>query len=342
MPNWDIFHSDRLEVERNLSAATVRAGMASGAITPDDLTRPNGSSAPWARLADHPEFAPGRSLPADAPTLGGPENLQALLDDEDEDEDDDPDDDAYPASGRFVLDEELDRGESVPMPRRPSPAATPELPSGVRKATTEDVDPDAYPDSYDRDLDLSLREPASVVALDADEEEDFEAEDDEAAEFTLARGGAETVEELDLAAMVDVAFQLVLFFLVTASTVVFKTLEVPKPNPETKDKSSATQGSGRTIEQLQDAYIIVEIDPNGGVKIDHANGPNDFNGLVAKLREIRKESGRDAMLLTADSLTQHKYAVLAYDAANEIGLKIAIATPKPNTGGPAVPPAAPK
>jgi hypothetical protein len=48
------------------------------------------------------------------------------------------------------------------------------------------------------------------------------------------------------------------------------------------------------------------------------------------------------MLLTADSLTQHKYAVLAYDAANEIGLKIAIAQPKPSTGGPAVPPAAPK
>ena len=67
-----------------------------------------------------------------------------------------------------------------------------------------------------------------------DEEEEFDPqeEDEEAAEFTLSRGGPETVEELDLAAMVDVAFQLVLFFLVTATTVLYKSLEVPKPNPE--------------------------------------------------------------------------------------------------------------
>ena len=41
-----------------------------------------------------------------------------------------------------------------------------------------------------------------------------------------------TVEELDLAPMVDVAFQLVLFFMVTATTVLYKTLEIPKPTPE--------------------------------------------------------------------------------------------------------------
>ena len=41
--------------------------------------------------------------------------------------------------------------------------------------------------------------------------------------------------------MVDVAFQMVLFFLVTATTVLYKSLEVPKPSPETP-AAGAQQG----------------------------------------------------------------------------------------------------
>ena len=38
------------------------------------------------------------------------------------------------------------------------------------------------------------------------------------------------------------------------------------------------------------------------------------------------------MLLSADFATPHRNAVLAYDAANEIGLGIAIAKPQPPQG----------
>ena len=38
------------------------------------------------------------------------------------------------------------------------------------------------------------------------------------------------------------------------------------------------------------------------------------------------------MLLSADYGTLHRHAVLAYDAAHEIGLSIAIAKPKPPQG----------
>ena len=323
MPNWDIFHSDRLEIERDLSPSAVRGLMAKGEIVDDDLARPAGSGEPWARLADNPDLAAALAAP-EPPTLPGPSGLSALIDDEGEDEDDEESD-----LSRFVIDPDLVEGDTIEHHRGPSYSDSAPLPSGVRKATTEDLDPTGFPDSYDRDLDLSLRPSQSVIALDADPDAyDPAAEDEEAAEFTFTRGGAETVEELDLAAMVDVAFQLVLFFLVTASTVVFKALEVPKPNPE-QAKGAATQSTGRTLDDLQKDYILVEIDPAGAVKIDHESGPNDFEGLAAKLRELRLASGRGAMLLTADSATLHKYAVLAYDAANEIGLKIAIAQPKP-------------
>ncbi len=61
---------------------------------------------------------------------------------------------------------------------------------------------------------------------------------EEEGDFTLSRSGPMTVEELDLAPMVDVAFQLVLFFMVTATTVLYKTLEIPKPTPTRRREPS--------------------------------------------------------------------------------------------------------
>jgi len=81
--------------------------------------------------------------------------------------------------------------------------------------------------------DEEAQEPDLPEIDEADFEEfDPQDEDEEAAEFTLSRNAADRVEELDLAAMVDVAFQLVLFFLVTAQVILFKTLEVPRPNED--------------------------------------------------------------------------------------------------------------
>src|SRR5262249_12587015 len=145
--------------------------------------------------------------------------------------------------------------------------------------------------------------------------------DAEAADFTFAaRGGREKEEDLDLAAMVDVAFQLILFFLVTASTVFFKSVEIPPPDPE-KAKASQ-QAVARTIEDLQNDNILVEIDSHGQFLIDHSPVPPD--SLAAQMRSIRESSGRTAMLLMADKATPHKFVVQALDAANEISLAIKI------------------
>ena len=348
MPNWDIFHSDRLEVERNLGLDAVRAAVARGEVVADDLARTAGSGEAWVRLSENAAlwatFTSRSATPAPPKKKGGevePPTTRAsdsaslrdlLADDDAVDTFDNDDGDADPVPRRLLH----TGSENLPD--------TPALPSGVRKATTEDLDP-GFPDGYDRDLDLSLREPRHTVDLDRGDGEygddyDPEAEDEEAAEFTFTRSGSETVEELDLAAMVDVAFQLVLFFLVTASTVVFKTLEVPKPKADA-GKGSPTQSPARTIETVEKDYILVEVDANGEVKIDHEKSPNDFNGLANKLRDVRTRTNRNAVILTADSLTRHKNAVLVYDAANEVSLGIAIASPKTGPDKPPVPPPAP-
>jgi biopolymer transport protein ExbD len=188
--------------------------------------------------------------------------------------------------------------------------------------------------SWDDGLDL-----VDGVDGEGDGEEYDPLEEDEAvAEFTLSRNAPEKVEELDLAAMVDVAFQLVLFFLVTATTVLYKTLEVPKPNPESSPTAAAAQGRSKTLDELKDDFILVEIDPAGQVKVDHEPVPAEHRVLVERLRSERERTSRKSMLLSADFSTPHRNAVLAYDVANEIGLGIAIARP---SGGQDQAPAAP-
>jgi biopolymer transport protein ExbD len=184
------------------------------------------------------------------------------------------------------------------------------------------------------DLDLRAADARSRIDLSSVEliQEDDRAaasdplgEDEEAAAFTLSRNEPEKVEELDLAAMVDVAFQLVLFFLVTSTVVLYKTLEVPKQNSDAP--AGATQGKTHSLSDLKNDYILVEVDAGGAMKIDREPVAAKLPALVERLRAARDATGRKSMLLSADAATAHRNAVLAYDAANEIGLGIAIARP---------------
>jgi biopolymer transport protein ExbD len=197
----------------------------------------------------------------------------------------------------------------------------------------EDEDPEpVLPDDHAQRPDLPEIELGRIAPPEVFEEgaveRDFDPleEDEEAAEFTLSRSSAETVEELDLAAMVDVAFQLVLFFLVTAQVVLFKTLEVPRPN-EDKPPEAAQQGRSKSVDELEKDYILVEVDAAGTIKVDRQPVAANRAALVEKLRSSRETTARKAMLLSADFATRHENAVLVFDVANEIELKIAIAQP---------------
>jgi biopolymer transport protein ExbD len=292
-----------LEIERALSTEAVRDALARGELRDDDLIRPAGTTVAWARLADLPTLVePPPPTPMPTPPL--------LVDDE------------------LELVEDSEAAENHEEIGAPEPA---------EEAASVDVElaPDAELGPLDLDRDLGARRGGGRVDLSsvelvrwdagADEPGPLE-EDEEAASFTLSRGDPEKVEELDLAAMVDVAFQLVLFFLVTATTVLYKSLEVPKPNPETP-AAGATQGKAQTLNDLKNDFILVEIDAGGVMKIDREPINPQMSALVERLRSAREATGRKAMLLSAESTTPHRNAVLAYDAANEIGLGIAIARP---------------
>jgi biopolymer transport protein ExbD len=336
----DVFHSDRLEVERNLSDDALRAGLASGEIREDDLVRPSGTGAPWTRIGDRPDLfttkpapAPKPPAPPVIPPRPEPEVVRHPFDDDDIDDDPDVMDPIYEAEFADEGDGE-DYEEEAPDQ---SPALGP-LDSGEHDVMPVESGNKAGHNlgALDLDLDRDRHENGDdssqlVVAWDDDlDEYDPQEEDEAAAEFTLSRGSAETVEELDLAAMVDVAFQLVLFFLVTATTVLYKSLEVPKPNPDSNPPAAAAQGQSKSLEDLKANFILVEIDPAGQVKIDHEPVAAEPRALAERLRAARTNTDRKSMLLSADFSTPHQSAVLAYDAANEIGLGIAIARPTQN------------
>ncbi|MEO6808293.1 MAG: biopolymer transporter ExbD [Isosphaeraceae bacterium] len=298
MERWDVFHSERLEVERDLTTAEVRAALAEGVLHEDDLVRPAGTTVPWARLADLPALlCPDLEIPTEPPSPPGPPTEAPLTPEAAETDEPiwiDMDD----------LDLDLSGRGHYPSESIGSPPV--QIAAHDAQPFAEEIPPIDFGDDV--------------------EESDPQDEDEEAAGFTLARSSAETVEELDLAAMVDVAFQLVLFFLVTATTVLYKTLEIPPPNPE-RAPSATVQGPSRTLDDLQHDYILVEIDPKGAVKVDHEPAPSEMRPLAERLRAARQATGRTAMLLSADASTPHRNAVIAYDAANEIGLRIAIARP---------------
>jgi len=107
--------------------------------------------------------------------------------------------------------------------------------------------------------------------------------------------------------MVDVAFQLVLFFMVTATAVLYKTLEIPKPAAE---QAPTAVAQGRSLADLQDDNILVEIDAAGAVKIDREPVAPTMNALVERLRTSRELTHRKTMLLSADFVTPQRGAGL--------------------------------
>jgi biopolymer transport protein ExbD len=376
LAHWDVFHADRLELERGLDTAAIRRALECGDLRDDDLVRPAGTTVAWSQLAEVPELtetaSPSPELSTASPVSADPATVERPVSSPDpsdfevESEDfgadladspatlrspdwvelrNDPDDVAFPV----INDAPPAPASIVRAPKDYEPVP----PGGwlwAEEIEEEDEDYDeAIGENDDSaaggleilDSDSEIAPPApppisevdrlsqsSRLALPVVESRgwdgDMDAEDEDEADLSLSRGGPETVEELDLAPMVDVAFQLVLFFMVTATTVLYKTLEIPKPSNE---QAPTAVAQGRSLADLQDDNILVEIDAAGALKIDREPAPSSMEAIVERLRTSREKTNRKSILLSADYATKHKDTVVVIDAAHEIGMNIVIARP---------------
>jgi biopolymer transport protein ExbD len=117
------------------------------------------------------------------------------------------------------------------------------------------------------------------------------------------------VDELDMTPMVDVVLLLLLFFMVTASYMMQKVIEIPKPNP---DRSRA---AAKTRAQLMKEYIMVEIDERNQFSVED----EPLKGLPLKdvIARAMAESGKQKMFVIAEGASHHGSIVQAFDAATD-------------------------
>ena len=158
----------------------------------------------------------------------------------------------------------------------------------------------------------SLEEDESAPAQMAPLPDELFAEDDEEDEDDSWGGGrGDDDGEMDLTPMVDVTFLLLVFFMVTASFSIQKTLKVPPPNP---DESGASQS--QKIEDMEEKSVLVHIDSRNVISVDDEplNDPT-------RLAEIMRSKRMSEVLITAHENSLHDMLTKVIDASNEIGMQ---------------------
>jgi biopolymer transport protein ExbD len=117
------------------------------------------------------------------------------------------------------------------------------------------------------------------------------------------------VDELDMTPMVDVVLLLLLFFMVTASYMMQKVIEIPKPNP---DKNRAT---AKTRNELMKEYVMVEIDQRNNFSVE--DEPLKGMPLKDAIKRASEETGKKKVFVIAEGDCFHGSVVTALDAATE-------------------------
>jgi biopolymer transport protein ExbD len=172
--------------------------------------------------------------------------------------------------------------------------------------------------------------PASAprpVIVEAKAAPDAEANDTRTAEAVLAtdhplllmRPFANHSENLvDMTAMVDIVFFLLIFFLVTSLQSVESVINLPSPQA-----SDSGAGSVRTATDVTNdpKYLVVTIDEDDTVWVGDEKVFGEQN-LRAKLREAKKaDKGKSGMLVVGDADASHGTLVMVLDAGADAGMQ---------------------
>ena len=123
-------------------------------------------------------------------------------------------------------------------------------------------------------------------------------------------------DEMDLTPMVDVTFQLLIFFMVSASFSLQKSIEVPTPDPDSKGASQQV----KTLDDLQGTSIVVKIDAGNAIWLDD-EPLSDSRRLADTLRDKMRREQKTELLINANSQSLHRTVIAVIDAANEIGVQ---------------------
>jgi biopolymer transport protein ExbD len=138
--------------------------------------------------------------------------------------------------------------------------------------------------------------------------------DDEEDEEALVMGRMERKsDELDLIPMVDCVFLLLVFYMITASYVMQKTIEMGKPAAEKKGALAAVQAADDTTQ----SSIVVQIDAQNRVSVDDVPLAS-IAGLSDILRSKMNGDQKNELVVEADPRAFHETIVAVVDAAHDL------------------------
>jgi biopolymer transport protein ExbD len=125
-------------------------------------------------------------------------------------------------------------------------------------------------------------------------------DDDDEDEVYVRKSHVEK-DAIDMTAMVDVTFLLLIFFMVTASFAAQKVMETTAPDPEESADGVGAVSSVDSDEEMADISVVIAIDANDRITVDD----QPVSGL-AELRDVlaSKASGGG----TAEGLLQYNYS----------------------------------
>jgi len=157
---------------------------------------------------------------------------------------------------------------------------------------------------------------------------------------------AEAEEDMDMTPMIDVVFQLLLFFLLISTFQVQKAIGFPSPADEKESKNIPTMG------QLGRDRVLVSVDAQNQIELLHYDQQGQLTNrepvkkedLVSRLGEVGKQQQKTAVVIQADDKALHETVVAVIDAAYQANMEdVRIAQPVEVKGEkPAETPLAPK
>ena len=119
---------------------------------------------------------------------------------------------------------------------------------------------------------------------------------------------AKTLEEaeMDMTPMIDVTFQLLIFFMIAATYVVQKSLEMPKVDNEDAPPT-------KSLAQLEENNIIIKVLRDQSVEV--SGKPTPMESLVSALTEEARAGSKSEVVIDADDEVHHETIVRVIDAA---------------------------
>ena len=124
---------------------------------------------------------------------------------------------------------------------------------------------------------------------------------------------------VDVTPLIDIIFQLVIFFMVSTTFVTEQGIEVDLP-----------RSSSQTILRERND-VQVKVTSDGAIYVDDESVT--WDGLTEKLRATAAKGQGGMVIIKADQSVDYGRAVAVLDLARSLGLQLALATESTDAGG---------